>query len=653
MKIVLKYYIRTIVFLFPIFFLPLIVDGFGFGKNLFLMTGGIIGLVLWVLDLIFSKEKIIKTNKLWWLMLFVVFYSLMTFWKLPVGVQIKSLMYPVGLGTVLAMAVWVFLWAQVNDKNEFKIQLNWLTVSSFIMAISSLVIFLIPNGKLPFLWPKDNPIFSIGQDWSLTGSILTEIVLLLFLVFEWTRRMILKLHRSENYIGSAVLTSFFALILCLDIYRMTRFGWMVLDGYTSWVIAVENLKRNPIFGIGLGNFLTAFNNFRPVTYNATRFWSLSFSNSSMAILQIWTELGIGGLTIIFLTIFGWLKKKKKRGFWLIGLALAMLIFLPLNLITLFLVLWLVGNKVENKETKVLLKVGENNFNAMPYILGVLVFGIGIFGGYWLTRFFMADYFLKKSFLTAAKNNGGLTYDLEIKAISMNPKQPDYRRIYSQTNLALAKTLLSKKEVNDEDRQKSATLIQQAVREGKAAIVLEETNPLYWSNLGEIYRQLIGVADGSADWSYQAYSQAVALDPVNPMLKLSLGGLLYSANKFEEADRFFEQAVANKSDYPNAWYNWAYSAKKLNKLNEAVQRLTQAVSLVPADSADFDKATKELSDWKKELENSSKQKNLELPKTEEQVLTAPQSMPTVNPKEKIDLSGQEMQPPAVVSPSPGQ
>lgn len=650
MRIVLKYYLRIFIFLFPIFFLPVVTDQFGLGKNLFLTAGAIIGLVLWLLDFIFTKRKTVEFNKLFWVMVGLIIWSLISCWKLPIGAITKSWMYPVGLGTITAMAIWTFLWVQVSDKDEYKKQFGFLTASGLVLSILSLLIFLVPTSKFPIFWPKDNPLISISQGWSLAGSIFAEVILFVFLCFEWTKKMVLKLHRNDDYIKEATITAFFCLVLFLDLYKIFKLGWVVLDGYSAWVIAVETLKRSPIFGVGLGNFFNAFSVFRPNSYNLTKFWSMGFGNSSMAILQIWTELGIGGLVLILLMIGGWFSKRRNKNFWLFGLLIISILFLPMNLISIFLLLWFLNSKTvfEKKEIKLVLKLGESDFNVMPYFLGGLILIGGVWGGYWWTKFFLGDYFLQKSLLAAAKNNGSLMYQTEIKAIAMNPNQPDYRKIYSQTNLALAQNLLLNKDINNDDKQKAATLIQQSVREAKAAISLDSNNSSYWSNLGVIYKQLVGVADGSLDWSVQAYTQAIALDPVNPLLKLDLGGLLFAANRFEEADKVFEQGILNKNDYANLWYNWAYTAKKLNKLSEAVDRLTQAVSLVPGNSSDFDKASKELSDWKKELD-SAKQ-NVNQQKNDQSTLSVPQPISTTKKGQGIDLSQQDLKPPVVASES---
>jgi tetratricopeptide (TPR) repeat protein len=443
-----------------------------------------------------------------------------------------------------------------------------------------------------------------------------------------------------------VTTAGLMLVLFLDIYRIIKVGWVALDGNSAWAIAVETFKRMPIWGIGIGNFWEAFNSFRPNSYNLTPTWAGTFKVSSMGILQLWTELGVVGLGLAALMVTKVLGLKKNFNFIKLLLVGMIALFLPINLVTLMLLGWLLaGSAFENRKVALNLGVGEKKINIMPWISSVLVVAMVVFGGFWMYRVLLADTFMRQSMVAAAKNDGGGTYNLQIKSIGMLPTMADYRSTYAQTNMALAKTILSNATVSDDDKQKASVLIQQAVREAKAAITLDGNNPNYWTNLALIYQNLIGVVDGSADWSFQAYQQAVFLDPANAVTKLQLGGLLYAAGNYNQADRVFEQVVAEKQDYANGWYNWAYSAKMTNDLTSAVSRLTQALTLVPVDSGDYDKASKELTTWQKELDALTKQAQAQATKPAE-TLQAPQPLPTASKTGKVNVPTGELQPPTV-------
>ncbi len=605
MNKVLRYYVRAVLFLFPISFIPILANSFNFGKEWFLMVSAFIGLILWIISFLTAKEKVVKTNKVLGLLLITVIVSAIYFIRLGSGIQIRSLVEGLGFGTILSIFLWFFIWLQIADREEFSKGILALTISGIVTGIVSLVIFVLPAKSLPLLIPKKNTLISINSGWSLTGSLFSEVVLFVFLIGEWLKRLIVKMKEKvevTDYIKEAFLVAFLGLILALDIYKIIKTGWTTLGLKTSWIIAVESLKNSPFFGVGLGNFVKAFNLYRPASFNLTKYWSGNFSLSSMGFLHIWTEMGLVGLALIFFGVLGWIKSKKIIKVWQITILILISLFLPLNLIPIFLLAWSLSSMevFKIKEIKPLLKIGEKDFNVMPYVLTVVMLaGVG-FGGFWYVRMFLGDFYFRNSLVAAANNNGSDTYNSQIKAIGINPNYAYYREIYSQTNLALAQNILSKENVSSEEKEQASTLVQQAVREAKAAVSLEENNPFYWSNLASIYRSLVGVVDGAADWSLQAYQQNLVLDPNNPTVSLSLGGLYYAAGKYDLAERAFETSVIAKQDYANAWYNWAYAAKKLNKLDVAVNRLQQALTLVESGSTDYDNANKELESWKEEL-----------------------------------------------------
>lgn len=279
----------------------------------------------------------------------------------------------------------------------------------------------------------------------------------------------------------------------------------------------------------------------------------------------------------------------------------------------------------------------------------------------MTRVVVADYFWRQSLVATSKNDGSGAYNNQIKAIGINPGFADYRAVYSQTNMALAQGFLSTEngaEVTEENKEKASTLVQQAVREAQAAVSLDQGIAAYWMNLGAIYRSLVGTVDNTLDWSMQSYQQAAIVDPVNPNINMEMGSMMYGAERYDLAERYFEEAVMDKSDMANGWYNWAYAAKKQNKLQDAVTRLSQALKLVPADSSDFTKANEELNTWNKELEDAVAKYNEQVKQQQaqqqtaektEETLKTPEKLPTMGAEEKVDVSEDQLAPPVTVTP----
>lgn len=653
---ILRNYLKVWLFLAPIFFLPVVVDGFGFGKNWLMLLAMLVGIIIWMVGLVVKKENKVIVSKGWgWLLALTVWAGVFWYFGEP-GVKMRAFMGTPGLGMLVSMTIWLFLWLQCTEarnKNEEK----WLTVAGLITAVTSLIVFLLPTAKMPISWPKNNPLISLTADWSLVGSVLGEIWLLAVLAVIWTKKLMEKIKGRDGYMREISITAVLVLVLFLDIFKIIRAGWGYLDVNSSWTIASESLKYRPLQGIGIGNYVEAFNKWRPASFNSTKNWTGSFGWAADGGMQLWTELGIVGLIMGILMVLGFARAQENKGgkFMVLTLGLVLLL-MPFNFVSLVLVGWLVTRDIKTREMKLMLKVGEAGMNGAPIILLVFVLIGGAIGLYWGTRVLLGEIYLKNSLVAASANDGGGTYNWQIKAITANPNNAEYRRIYSQTNLVLATGIASSKDITDDQKQKAAVLMQQSAREGKSAVALDNQNVKYWTNLASIYRQLVGSVDGAADWSYQAYVQAMALDPVDPSLRLDFGGLLYAAGRYEEADRLFEQVVSLKSDLPNGWYNWAYTAKKMNKIGEAVTRLTQAVSLVPVTSGDYDTASKELSTWKEEYDELlRKQNDAKVDSTKQpETLKVPNALPTGANKNGVEVPKDGLEPPTgMVTPTPTQ
>jgi len=626
--------------------LPVSTDPFGWGKNWLLLATLVIGWCLWTVANLTGERKLRVNRYAIWLLAWLAL-ALVSWWLLPgLGARNRSMLIPGGVGTLIGVVLWFWLWLQ-GGKQLRKGQFLGLTVVAVITVVVGVVTFMIPEKSLPILWPKDNPILAIGQGWSMFGSLLSEVVFLAVMAGWWIKRVIGKLRVNESgYVVEAIVAGVLILGLGVDVFRIFKLGVVVLDLNSSWVIALEAMKRNQWLGVGVGNYIEAFNLFKPASFNLGQTWTTVFSGATVALIQWWTEMGLAGMVLIGIVLTMAIKSRSPG----VILAMAMFFLLPVNQVVLMVALMLLFWSVETTKSEVRVAVGEKGVNIGPVLMALVVWGLAIWSSYNLGKVLLAEVRMRSSLLAMAKNDGVRTYNEEILAIGLNPNDSDYRRIYSQTNLALAKNILANKDLTDEDKQRASTLVEQSVREAKVAVSLDNLNSANWANLAVIYRELVGLVDGAADWSYQAYTQAVALDPTNPTLRLNFGGLLYAANRFEEADRMFEQVVTNKADLANGWYNWAYTAKNMNKLSEAVARLSQALTLVPVDSTDRTKAEGELAGWKKELEALNQKQGQvgqvtgEPTPTPTEVLKVAEPLPTASEETKVVVPTGSLEPP---------
>jgi len=125
------------------------------------------------------------------------------------------------------------------------------------------------------------------------------------------------------------------------------------------------------------------------------------------------------------------------------------------------------------------------------------------------------------------------------------------------------------------------------------VTLNKDRSSNWENLGNIYQSVMAFAKGADNYALQSYSQAIFLDPINPNLRIKLGGIYYSQKKYEEAIDIFKLATLAKSDYANAHYNLSLAYKENKDFTKAKDEMNIVLKLIGKNSKDYDLALKEL------------------------------------------------------------
>jgi len=640
--------VSTIVFTLPLFFLPILPDPVFGAKSFFLAAAVLLVLLVAGIRLLRAKRLTYTWTPLDFLVLLFFLANLVSWFFLSPGAKVRSLVQPMGFGTIASLTLFYFIIAQLRGVKKETSFFKSLIVSVLCASIVSIVLFLLPESFFPWRF-INNP------SWSPVGSsfiLLQLLIPLTIIIFISITREVSQSKELRRWwlipLGVLILVG-----CAVNVYQSVNSKPAILDWFSSWAIAVEAFKRHPLFGVGPGNFNVAFNLYRPPEFNRTEHWALRFVASRSWFLQVWTELGLVGLVVLLLLLLrSWrlIRVKKDDLAWLTILFWLVLLLLPGNIVTLFVLFLLLALiRGQGKEKNFSLILGENGKDAASAVFGGILVIVVLVLGYFVCRGFWAEHLFYRALEAASQNRGADSYNLQLSSIKVNRFMARSRVAFAQTNLALANGLAQKgKDLTDDERRQISQLMNQAVAEAKAAVALEPRNVVDWENLAWIYRQLINVAQGADQWALVTYQQAIAFDAINPRLRVDYGGLLYGLGKYEEAAQQFEIAVNLKSDYANAWYNWAWALKQQDKLEDAIQRLQQAVNLVEPNTPDHEKASKELEEWKEEL---GKETTAET-KTEEQQpqeLTQPQPMPSPKLEEPIKLP-EEAAPPLEATPS---
>jgi hypothetical protein len=112
-----------------------------------------------------------------------------------------------------------------------------------------------------------------------------------------------KVEKKVYYMIASFFITMAASICAYNLLPGKQTSLVVVPPITSWSIAIDTIKKYPLFGVGPGNYLVTFSKNLPISYNALGFYSTRFPVSSSFLLNIMSEVGIIGIIIFTLIIF--------------------------------------------------------------------------------------------------------------------------------------------------------------------------------------------------------------------------------------------------------------------------------------------------------------------------------------------------------------
>lgn len=466
----------------------------------------------------------------------------------------------------------------------------------------------------------------------------------------------------------------------------------------SWKVSASAFRDAPFIGTGPSSYLFNFTSYKPVEFNALNFWNFSFDAAYNEFLQVLGTLGIlgfAGLVVICLIVLfvGWRSMKvhsseeshETTQVLLPALAIsgvASILLLAVHattlvslVVTLFMFGALMMSQRSIREKVMEFSIGikasthdNRQFDLFPILVFVvyLVATVLVF----LPKTYSviaADYYHRLA-LSQANTNGTKTYQYLQKAESLNPVIDLYRVDMAQTNFALANALAAQKgptkdnpkgTLTDNDKKTIQTLLSQAVNEGRVAVTLSPRSSRNWEVLASIYRNIAGVAQNALAFALDGYGRAIQRDPLNPALRVTVGGIYYAAKNYDLAIRFFSDAANLKPDYANAYYNLAIALRDKGDLQNAKLVADQLVTLLQKDtqSADYKAAVA----FQKDLQTKISAQVTPTPTEQSNALNNVENVnvsnlnnpPSVTPAPAVKSNPNANLPTGIVSPTPAK
>lgn len=617
-----KYLIIVGVALFAVFVLPGFPSPHFVPKEIFAGIILCLALIVSLIKSIIKGEMKFATGKFdLGVILLVIAYLLASIFRTPN--KMEAFFYPGTTTFVILSAIFYLIINQFTRRGKNATLLALFT-SGIFLSLSILFTSLGIFAKIPQL-----PQFMKDPMFNPLGGNLQSVAYILALLPIGVAQIIKEkdlVKRTFFGVASAVLI-FGVILVGINMLPGKPQAPILPPWQTSWEVAVETLKKSPLLGVGSANYLSAFNLFRPLSYNGTDLWQVRFSSANNYYFTLITEVGLVGLvamTILLISIYK--KFSTKRAWEEISILVLVLAFalMPASpaLIFLFMILLSTFSASEEKSITVATSTVPEIIVAAPIILAIIA--LAFFG----TKAVAAEAAYKKSLDALMANDAKNTYDYMVKAENLNPYVDRYHASLAQVDMALANSLAAKKELTESDRTTITQLVQQAISEGKATVTLNSGRAGNWEVLAGIYRNIMSFAEGSDQFAIQTYTQAVALDPISPELRVSLGGVYYALGDYDNAISAFQVAVVAKQDLANSHYNLAtaYAAKK--EYDKAITEMNTVISLVPQDSEDYETAQTVLDQLKKQRPTPATSQNLVAPETvEESNIQPPITLPS--------------------------
>ena len=553
-------------------------------------------------------------------------------------------------GIYLSLILIAGLGKKLVDKKFPQQFMTVLGISTALMSLLSILQFIgygpswIYNAVLKTSFPH-NLLFSLVESPTVAAQFLGVVLI------GYISLVVINLKKSNKttplaWVMGAIIATGFGLNLYSALPTQT-FSSTLPSLTASWSVAVDVLRvpRTAILGVGPNNYHLAYAQFKPAWLNQTELWNIQFTRGYNRPLTLLVSTGILGLASWIWLVLQILKQVKYnptlRNSPLTWMLLTLLVFqltLPpftslLILFGLTLAAWLslpahqfnqmglkaLISRLSHKDPST--QLGTYN-HLVAQILGIILLLSFAFGSYGLGRATAANYSFFMANQAGQNNQIVEMYQLQQRAINLNPYLATYRRRYALTNLSLATALANKADSTDEERANVIQLIQQSIREGRAAAQLQPADVRNWQVLAQIYNNLTGAAAGADQWAVNPYVQAIQTSPTDPNLRIALGSIFYGVGQFDQAEQLFTQATHLKPDHANAHYNLANALVKQDKLEDAVIAYENVLVLLEPNSEDYQLATQELTVVKKDLvtqqaERTQDQADTEINKDDQQ------------------------------------
>ena len=647
-----RWFLMAGVFLLPLFFLPWSTSILEFNKQLLLLilAGG--ALILWLLHVVVSGQLSWRTNPLdKGVAAFLLAVSLSTIFSLA---RFKSLFGLTGslsdsLVTVIALSIFYFGIVNAFDDKGSKVRtvlgyslfavllygvlnmfglniFKYLNISIFNFATSKAFNTVGSVNSLGMVAAIALPLFyktkpaSLAKYINMVGIFLAMAVLVtlnwwvLWAVVIAGMATMISLDSLNNpgfkiskflLPMTVIVLGVFLMVVNFNLNFLKKdFPVEVAPSFSlSANVAESVMRKNIAFGYGPENFSLAFDQYGAVKLANTTLSSAKFFDSTSQVLNWAVQGGLVVLAAFAFLLWLLVKSMFKRGLseenagtlsMVAALVVAMFLY-PFNLTLIFLVfvamglmalaLWGDDKKVFNVEER----ASTSLISSLGFIGGLILVLVGSYFG---ATLYISDL---KYAQALSSQDMEKSINLLVEAVNWNGQDDRYYRVSSQAALALLSTELNKKGNDADKTAKIQNYLASAINLAKTATEIAPRESNNWSNLGDVYQNLMGLVDGVDKLAEDSYLKAAELRPGDASFYNKIGSMYLArsdlsrqlaagggvnAAKFQQevmpnlikAEENFKKAIELSDSFGLAIYNLGAVYDRMGKVKEAIRQL---------------------------------------------------------------------------------
>lgn len=349
------------------------------------------------------------------------------------------------------------------------------------------------------------------------------------------------------------------------------------------------LTGSQIFlGSGPATFSFDYARFRPQALNQTDFWPIRFSQGFSFLFSIPVTLGIVGILAFLFLIFSFVRQSlrvlREKNFLAVVAGISLLIiflfiypafFTQLLFVFMGLGLLVIGTK---KSLEIDFYEGnkwQRTRGFAIFLIAILLLAFVLFSFYLTGQKYLAAVYYGKGVLNTSLDD---SLDNFSKAVRLDSQSDQYLRIFSQALILKGNDIIKENPQNLGVQLQN--LIAAAINSSRQAVTLNPLDALNWSNLANIYENLIPIQIKDADvFAEQNYKKAIELEPQSPQRFVDLArALMVSKGKLDEAKSNLEQSIGLKADYLPAHYLLGILYQQNNQIDQAQSEFEKVVAL---------------------------------------------------------------------------